>query len=347
MKKIKVSIIGATGYSGRELIKILLKNPQVELTNLVSASYAGKNINEIFPEFLHQLDKNLIELDIDKISADSDVVFTALPHTVSLDIVTDLSNRKELKIIDLSADFRIKDPDNYAFWYKKEHTEKSKSVLKKAVYGLPELYKDIIIKSSLVANPGCYPTSVILGIAPLLKNKLVSPKGIIVDSKSGTSGAGRKLALGLHFTECNENFKAYKCTMHNHISEIEQELFYLYGMSEDIKISFTPHLLPINRGILSTSYLEMEKNVNENDLWEIYKEFYQDAPFVRIFNPSILPEIKFVNETNYCDIGFAVDSRVNKIKIISAIDNLVKGASGQAVQNMNLMFGFPEESGLV
>ncbi len=353
MKKVNVSIIGATGYSGKELIRILINHPNVELTHLISASYVGKNISEVFPEFLNRLDKELIGLDIDKIARDSNLVFTALPHTVSMKVIPDLLNKKQLKIIDISADFRLRDPISYLDWYQTEHNEESKKLLKHSIYGLPELYKKEIKNASLVANPGCYPTSAILGIAPLLDNHLVIPEGIIVDAKSGTSGAGRKLSLGLHFAECNETFKAYKCINHSHIPEIEQELSFLYfgkkGQNKEsaIKISFTPHLLPINRGILSTCYLDLKKDYNIEQILTAYKEFYQDAPFVRVFNPPQLPEIRFVTKTNYCDIGFAIDKRMGKIKVISVLDNLTKGASGQAVQNMNIMVDFPETSGLI
>ncbi|MBP8717490.1 MAG: N-acetyl-gamma-glutamyl-phosphate reductase [Candidatus Atribacteria bacterium] len=367
MEKIRVSIVGATGYSGKELIRILLKHPQVELTHLVSASYVGQNIAAIFPEFKNQLDKELISLDLELITNDSELIFTALPHTVSLEVVPDLLARKKRRVIDLSADFRLRSADNYTCWYQKEHTEKSRILLKEAVYGLPELYKKEIKNASLVANPGCYPTSVLLGIAPLLAYHLVEAKDIIIDSKSGTSGAGRKLSLDLHFTECHDNFKAYKCLKHNHIPEMEQELSFFYnlynrsdssdrndshrdlkpGKYEEIKISFTPHLLPLSRGILSTCYLTLIDNYEEDKIVELYHQFYQEAPFIRIFNPPALPEIRFVSQTNYCDIGFAIDRRVGKIKIISVLDNLTKGAAGQAVQNMNIMFNFPEELGLI
>jgi N-acetyl-gamma-glutamyl-phosphate reductase len=353
MEKIKVSIIGATGYSGKELIKILLKHPYIELMDLVSASYVGKNIAEVFPDFLNQLEKELVELDISRIARDSDLVFTALPHTVSMKIVPDLLKNKKVKVIDISADFRLKNPKHYSDWYQAELSEDSKKLLKDAVYGLPELYTEDIKNALLVANPGCYPTSAILGVAPLLLNQLVSTEGIIIDAKSGTSGAGRKLSLGLHFTECNESFKAYKCLKHNHIPEIEQELSFAYygktqqGREKNIKISFTPHLLPINRGILSTCYLNLVHSCNNEEILKAFKKFYRDAPFVRIFNPPALPEIRFTVETNYCDIGFAIDNRTGIIKVISVIDNLVKGASGQAVQNMNIMFGFPQSLGLI
>lgn len=352
MKKIKVSIIGATGYTGKELAKILMNHPRVELVYLTSSTYAGKAIAEVFPEFLNKLDKKLTKLNLDVVSQDSDMVFTALPHTVSMDVVPELF-KKGVKVIDLSADYRIKDSAVYQEWYKKEHNQISKELLDKAVYGLPEIYSDKIKVTSLVANPGCYPTSIILGIAPLLKYHLVKPEGIIIDSKSGTTGAGRKLSLGLHFSECNENFKAYKLIKHNHIPEVEQELLSIYFNGDDckqegteIKVCFTPHLLPINRGILSTCYLTLKAPTEEGDILEIYQKFYQNAPFVRIFEPPSLPEIKFVAGTNYCDIGFSIDKRVNKIKVISVIDNLLKGAAGQAVQNMNIMSGSPETCGL-
>ena len=352
MQKLKVSIVGSTGYTGKELIKILLNHKEVELVHLTSTTYVGKNINQIFPEFLNKLDKKLINLDLKLISQNSDLVFTALPHTVSMDVVPELL-KKGVKVVDLSADYRLKNSTVYKEWYKKELNQISKELLPEAVYGLPEIYLDKIKDASLVANPGCYPTSVILGITPLLKHHFVEPEGIIVDSKSGTTGAGRKLSLGLHFAECNENFKAYKVVRHNHIPEVEQELSFVYfgadnkEQTKGIKISFTPHLLPINRGILSTCYLTLKGSKKEEEVLEIYQKFYQEALFVRIFEPPNLPEIKFVAGTNYCDIGFSIDERVGKIKVISVIDNLLKGAAGQAVQNMNIMSGFPETCGLV
>ena len=353
MQKLKVSIIGSTGYAGKELVKILMYHQEVELVHLVSSSYAGKNIAEIFPEFLNKLDKKLINLDLNVVSQDSDLVFTALPHTVSMDVVPGLL-KKGVKVVDFSADYRIKDSAVYQEWYKKEHNQINKGLLSEAVYGLPEIYLEKIKDASLVANPGCYPTSVILGIAPLLKYHFVEPEGIIIDSKSGTTGAGRKLSSGLHFAECNENFKAYKVVKHNHLPEVEQELLYIYFDGNDcrqhgteIKVCFTPHLLPINRGILSTCYLSLKGFKKEEEVLEIYQKYYQKAPFVRIFEPPNLPEIKFSVGTNYCDIGFSIDERMGKIKIISVIDNLLKGAAGQAVQNMNIMSGFPETCGLV
>jgi N-acetyl-gamma-glutamyl-phosphate reductase len=270
-----------------------------------------------------------------------------------MDIVPELLNKKGIKVIDLSADYRLKDTMVYKEWYKKEHEGINKKLLTQAVYGLPELYLDDIKNASLVANPGCYPTSVILGIAPLLRHHIVEPEGMIIDSKSGVSGAGRKPSLGLHFAECNESFKAYKVLKHNHIPEIEQELSSIYSGENNlekqmnIKITFTPHLLPINRGILSTCYLDLKSIKSEEEILELYQKFYNDSPFVRIFTPPNLPETRFVTDTNYCDIGFAVDKRVGKIKVISVIDNLIKGAAGQAVQNMNIMFGFSETCGLI
>ncbi len=352
MQKLKASIIGSTGYAGKELVKILMNHQEVELVHLVSSSCAGKNIAEVFPEFLNKLDKKLVNLNLDVLSQDSDMVFTALPHTVSMDVVPELL-KKGVKVVDLSADYRIKDSAVYQEWYKKELNQISKGLLPEAVYGLPEIYLNKIKDASLVANPGCYPTSVILGIAPLLKYHFVEPEGIIIDSKSGTSGAGKKLSLGLHFAECNENFKAYKVVRHNHIPEVEQELSFIYfgadnkEQTKGIKVSFTPHLLPINRGILSTCYLSLKGFRKEEEVLEIYQKYYHKAPFVRIFEPPNLPEIKFVAGTNYCDIGFSIDERVGKIKVISVIDNLLKGAAGQAVQNMNIMSGFPETYGLV
>ena len=356
MGKIKVSIVGATGYSGKELIRLLLRHPQVELVHLVSASYVGQNINEVYPEFMNRLDKKLVGLDKEQIITDSEIVFTALPHNISLDIVPELLNSKKIRVIDLSADFRLREAENYHKWYQKEHTKESKEILSQAVYGLPELYKEEIRGAVLVANPGCYPTGAILGIAPLLAHQLTKPTDIIIDAKSGTTGAGRKLSLGLHFAECNESFKAYSITMHKHIPEIEQELTKIYhafsdggkdSKEEEIIVSFTPHLLPVNRGILSTCYLTLNGSYKSTEIIDCYKNFYQDAPFVRIFIPPALPELRFVQMTNYCDIGIALDERTGKVKVVSVIDNLTKGASGQAMQNMNIMFNLPEETGLI
>ena len=352
MKKLKVSVIGSTGYTGKELIKILLNHYEVELIHLVSSTFAGEKLSEVFPDFLNQLDKKLISLNPELIAQDSDLIFTALPHTVSMDLVPKFLKRG-VKVIDLSADYRLKDPSIYREWYKKEHNHISREFLSQAIYGLPEIYGRQIERTSLVANPGCYSTSVILGLAPLFAYHLVEVKDIIIDSKSGITGAGRGISLDLHFPECNENMKAYKVTGHNHIPEIEQELSRIYSGGDNknkedkIKVSFTPHLIPINRGILSTCYLNLkDRNMEEKEILEVYREFYQKAPFVRIFEPPSLPEIKFVVGTNYYDIGFKIDKRVGKVVIISVIDNLLKGAAGQAVQNMNIMFGLPETYGL-
>jgi len=353
LKKIRVSVVGATGYAGKELIKLLIRHARVELIHLTSSSYHGKTITEVYPEFLNKVDRKLIDFDPRLLSRDSDLIFTALSHTVSLEVIPELfQEREELRIIDLSADYRLKDFLVYQEWYKKEHSPESKELLRKVVYGLPELYASKIKHSSFIANPGCYPTSVILGIAPLLKYHLVKKEGIIIDSKSGTTGAGRNLSFDLHFSECNENFKAYKIIGHNHIPEIEQELSLIYFGKKNwekgkaITVSFTPHLLPLNRGILSTCYLSLKEVKEEGEILKIYNQFYHQAPFIRIFEPPALPELKFISETNYCDIGFRVDKRIKQIKVISAIDNLVKGAAGQAVQNMNIMCNFPETCGL-
>jgi len=351
MKKTKISIIGSTGYSGKELIKILLNHQMVEIVHLISSTYAGKKLCEVFPEFLNQSDKKLEDINLELITQDSDLIFTALPHTVSMDLIPKLLNQR-LKVIDLSADYRLKDPLIYHEWYEIKHKDIDRKFLSIAVYGLPEIYREEIKQAHLVANPGCYPTSIILGLAPLLKNRIVEGENVIIDSKSGTTGAGRNLSFGLHFSECNENFKAYKVIGHNHIPEIEQELSNIYYLGNQdqkkLKISFTPHLLPINRGILSTCYLNLKNlQVKENEIFEIYKDFFRGEHFIRVFKPTDLPEIKFVTGTNYCDIGFKIDERVGKIKVISVIDNLIKGAAGQAVQNMNLMFNFPETTGLI
>jgi N-acetyl-gamma-glutamyl-phosphate reductase len=338
---VKVSIIGATGYTGAELVRILHGHPEAELVALTSRSYAGIPMHKVYPH-LHKYNQNVCEeLDLARIFDISDVVFVALPHGHAMPVALEAA-RQGKKIIDLGADFRFSDFRVYEKWYKVEH--EAKKLLGEAVYALPEVNREQIKGAWLVANPGCYPTSAILALAPLLQRKLVDTGSIVVDSKSGTSGAGRSLSLGSHFCEVNDNFRAYNVAGHRHTPEIEQGMGRIAG--EDLTITFTPHLLPITRGILSTVYAKLTSGISVEQVREIYQEHYQDEFFVRVLPEGLLPQTKWVAGTNHCDIGVAVDSRTGRVIVISAIDNLVKGASGQAVQNMNIICGLPEDTAL-
>ena len=330
-----VSVIGATGYSGAELMRILSGHKNVTITHAVSKSFAGQKMSEIYPSFL-SCDYVLEELDIKQICKDSDVVFTCLPHGTSSEVVPQLLNAG-VKVIDLSGDFRYNDVSLYEKWYNTTH--KAAHLLEKSVYGMPELYREKIRNADLIGNPGCYTTSAILALAPLLAAGLIDPDSIIIDAKSGVTGAGRSAKLPLLFTEVDENLKAYGVTTHRHTSEIEQELSLAAG--SNVVLSFTPHLIPIKRGILSTIYASTTAGAESiKDAYSVYN----DEPFVHVIDS--LPEIKYVTGSNNCAIGFVIDERLGRIIIVSCIDNLVKGAAGQAVQNMNLMCGFEECEGL-
>lgn len=341
---LKVAIVGASGYTGVELIRLLSNHPKVEITAVTSEQSAGKNIASIFSSLTGVFERTLESLSIDNVASKADLIFTALPHQKAMDVVPRFLKAGKC-VIDLSADFRIKDTATYGEWYE-EH--KAPELLKEAIYGLPELHREEIKDAMLVANPGCYPTSAILALAPLLKNGLIDTSSIVIDSKSGVSGAGRSVTQDTHFPEVNEGFKAYKVAEHRHTPEIEQELSILAGAS--ITVSFTPHLLPVNRGILSTIYaslISQEPGVrSQEELNDLYDEFYKDERFVRVYPKDAFPNINNVKGSNFCNIGVKLDKRTNRVVIISAIDNLVKGASGQAVQNMNIMYGFPEDTGL-
>ena len=337
---IKVAVLGATGYAGIELVRILSQHPEVELKVLGSHSFDGQPISEVYQNFAHILDMTCEELDLDKV-AQCDVAFTALPHGASKDVIPSLIE-KGIKVIDLSGDFRYDDIKIYEKWYGTEHS--SPELLSEAVYGLCELYRDKVKKARLIGNPGCYTTCSILGAYPVLKSGLGKSENIIIDAKSGVTGAGRGLGLPLHFCECTENTKAYKVATHRHTSEIEQELSKAAG--EEVMISFTPHLIPQKRGILSTIYVNLNKPCTTEELVNIYKDFYKDEFFVRVKDAGKLPETKHVAGSNFVDIGVVVDERLNRAVIVSAIDNIYKGAAGQAVQNMNLMFGLDEKTGI-
>lgn len=338
---IKVGIIGSTGYAGAELVRLVSRHSKLDIKFLDSRSYASMEYSKVYPNFKDIVDDKCVSIDIEKDLDGIDVLFTALPHGLSQELVKKILEKGK-KVIDLSADFRLKDVDTYEKWYKTKH--EAKDILHKAVYGLSEIYGDEISKADLVANPGCYPTSILLPLYPLLKENLISNDTVIVDSKSGVSGAGRSLGDGNLFSQCNENFRAYNIGGHRHIPEIEQELSIAGG--KDLIIQFTPHLAPMTRGILSTIYLNNKKNIKTKEIKDTLDHYYKDQQFVRILEEGVLPQTKAVYSSNYCDVGFKVDDRTNNIIIVSAIDNLVKGAAGQAVQNMNLMFGFDSGEGL-
>lgn len=338
---IKVSIIGATGYTGAELVRILHRHPGVELTALTTRSYVDMPFDQVYPH-LHKYNQLVCEeMNLTRVFDNADVIFVALPHGHAMPAALEAARRGK-KIVDLGADFRLRDYRVYEQWYKVEH--EAKTLLDEAAYGLPEVSRRQVREARLVANPGCYPTSAILALAPLLKHKLIDTGSIIIDSKSGVSGAGRGLSLGTHFSEVNENFKAYNIAGHRHTPEIEQELSKIAG--EEITVTFTPHLLPITRGILSTVYATLSSQVGKEKIREIYLDYYKDEFFVRVLPDGTLPQTKWVSGTNHCDLGITLDDRTGRVIITSAIDNLVKGASGQAVQNMNIICGLPEDTAL-
>ncbi|SHO52188.1 N-acetyl-gamma-glutamyl-phosphate reductase [Desulfopila aestuarii] len=337
----RVAIVGASGYTGVELARILCNHPNIELTAVTSRQYAGMPLAEVFPNLRSKVSLVCENLTTSEICDRADVVFAAVPHKTAMDLVPQLLGAGK-KVIDLSADFRLRDVAVYEDWYQ---AHSSAEFLAEAVYGLPELYRDAIGGARLVANPGCYPTSIILGLAPLLKANAIDVHTIIADSKSGTSGAGRGAAVGTLFCEVTDGFRPYKVGgTHRHIPEIEQELSVLAG--EALQISFTPHLLPISRGILSTVYATLRPGFDAAALQALYHSHYDNEQFVRVLPSGSLPATQYVRGSNFCDIAFSVDSRTGRIVITSAIDNIVKGAAGQAVQNMNIVCGFPEATGL-
>lgn len=338
---LKIGIYGASGYTGQELLRLLVRHPEADVTAVTSRKFKDERVSGVYPALKGLTDLKFMDASPLDVASMCDLVFLALPHGEAMEVASSLLKEGK-KVVDLSADFRLRDVNVYEKWYIK-HTKPD--FISQAVYGLPELYGEDVKKANLVANPGCYPTSIILGMAPLIKSGFVDGSSIIADSKSGVSGAGRELQIGSLFCEVNEGFKAYKIGVHRHTPEIEQELSCLAG--RDVKISFTPHLVPINRGILSTIYADLLKNdITEADLFEAYKSFYNGKSFVRICDVGTFPNISSVKGSNNCDIGFKVDKRTGRVVVVSVIDNLVKGAAGQAIQNMNLMCGFPEDEGL-
>ncbi len=338
-KKINISVIGASGYTGAELIRILLSHPKVEIKSLVAESNAGKDIAEIYPHFANYDLPSLIKIEEIDFKG-LDCVFLCLPHGTTQEVALKIPDN--IKIIDLSADFRLYDTANYEKWY--HGTHKAPALQKKAVYGLSEIYRNKIKQSNLIACPGCYPTSILLPLIPLFEAGLIEKDDIIADSKSGISGAGRKAVTGNLFTEMNENFKPYGITGHRHLSEIEQELS--VSSKKDVMITFTPQVLPINRGILSNIYVKNKKGVTAEDLKAALEKKYQGEAFVKIAKDKIIPTIRDVYSTNLCYMNVFADRIEGKSIIVSTIDNLTKGASGQAVQNFNIIFGFDEAEGL-
>ncbi len=339
--KTRVGIIGATGYTGVELLRLLLHHPEVEVTTLTSQKYAGVPIDQVFPSLMKHLQLKCEELAVDQISKKTDFVFTAVPHKTAMEVVP-LFYRQGKKVVDLSADFRFKDPAVYEKWYQK-HT--ASDLLTESVYGLPELHRDKIRNAKIVGNPGCYPTGALIGLIPLVKKGLISIEGIIVDSKSGVSGAGRDVVLESLFCEVNEGVRAYKIFEHRHLPEIEQELSEM--VQKKVAVTFVPHLIPMDRGILTTIYLILTKKWKTEEVLNTFQEHYQKEPFVRIYPKGKLPNTKDVRGSNYCGIGVKVNEGDGRAVIVTVIDNLVKGASGEAVQNMNIMLGYPETTGLL
>jgi len=339
--KIKVAICGGSGYTGAELLRILSGHPRVQVAAVTSEQSAGKSPSDLYGQ-LHSYPELTYEpLDKQKLLKKADLFFMALPHGASQEAVA-YFHKKGKKVVDLSADFRLKNPLIYEQWYKTQH--KQTATLANAVYGLPELHRKEIKKTKLIAVPGCYPTSAILGLYPALKSGIIDPLSIIIDSKSGTSGAGRKADVAISFCEVNEGFKAYAVASHRHTPEIEQELQGI--VHQPLAVNFTPHLLPVDRGILSTMYGRLRRRADFKELHEAYRKAYAREPFVRVLAPGHFPNLKHVQGTNFCMIGLALNERTNTVQVISAIDNLVKGASGQAVQCMNLMMGYPERTAL-
>lgn len=342
MTKLRVAIVGASGYSGEELIRLLIRHPEVEITCITSRQEAGKTAGAVFPRY-RECELLFSKPDINEISEKADVAFLALPHGLAKDYAVPLLENN-IKVIDISADFRLHDEAIYEKYYKTVHP--APELLKKSVYGLPEIYREEIKNGSLIACPGCYPTSILLPSIPFFKEALIDFDFMLVNSLSGVTGAGRKVDAPFIFPECNESMRAYAVTGHRHLPEIEQELQLAAGVDE-IKINFIPHLLPVNRGILSTIILQAKAGVNLQTALQCLKEFYKDEMFVRVLDQGQQADTKNVTMTNVCEISCSFDERTDRIILTSAIDNLCKGASGQALQNLNIMAGFKESQGLL
>ncbi|MFZ7132788.1 MAG: N-acetyl-gamma-glutamyl-phosphate reductase [Eubacteriales bacterium] len=338
---IKAAIIGATGYAGQELMRLLVQHPQVDVTVITSRSNKDERYDSIYGNYLNISSLIFTQDNLEEISKKVDVIYIALPHGVASNMMTE-NILKNAKVIDLGADYRLKDVNIYETWYNTKHG--SKHIIEQSIYGLCEINRQVIKNYSLIANPGCYTTCSILSLAPLMAQNYIDKTSIIIDAKSGVTGAGRSLHISTHFTECNESIKAYKIASHRHTPEIEEQLSTMAG--EEIHLIFTPHLVPMNRGILTTCYIRLTEDVLLDDICALYNEFYKDEYFIRVLNRGINPETKWVKGSNYCDIGLNIDKRSNTLIVIGAIDNLIKGAAGQAVQNMNILFGLEEKMGL-
>jgi N-acetyl-gamma-glutamyl-phosphate reductase len=339
--KIKVAVVGASGYSGLELVRLLARHPGCELVAVTSREYQGRPFSQVFPALAGIVDLPFMPPHPGDLSRQgAEVAFTSVPHQTALELVPELLGLG-LRVVDLSADFRFRDASLYEKWYQR-HT--APELLQEAVYGLPELHREEVRVSRLVGNPGCYPTCVILGLAPLAQAHLLEPDTVIADCKSGVSGAGRQALLGTQFCEVHDGFRAYKVLEHRHTPEMEQELSLLAG--KPVKVTFTPHLAPMSRGILGTLYAGLARPLSESELLELYRSFYRGHPFVRLHPPGSLPDTRHVRGSNFCDLALRLNREGQRVIVISVIDNLTKGAASQAVHNFNLMVGFPEDLGL-
>jgi N-acetyl-gamma-glutamyl-phosphate reductase len=340
VKTIKVSVIGASGYGGAETVRLLATHPQVQLVHVTAETQKGAAMSSLYPNLRGFVDQLMVEADLERIGSASDMTIVSLPSGMAMNLVPELLKQGS-RVIDVAADFRLKQAALYPQWYKVTHT--APEYLDEAVYGLPELHREAIARARLVANPGCYPAAALLALTPLLRAGMVRPQGIVVDAKSGVSGAGRGGGGGIGFSETNENVKAYSVVEHNHTAEIEQELSDVAGTT--VQVVFTPHLIPMTRGILVTAYAPLAGDLSDGDALALYQQAYASEPFVRVLD-SVLPETKATLGSNFCDVAVKVNQRAGVAIAIAAIDNLGKGAAGQAVQNLNLMCGLPEETGL-
>jgi len=340
-KMIRVGIIGSTGYAGGELVRLLMNHKEAEIKWFGSRSYVDKKYADVYQNFFQIVDDKCMDDNMEALANEVDVIFTATPQGLCASLVNeDILNK--VKIVDLSADFRIKDVATYEKWYGIEH--KSPQFIEEAVYGLCEINREDIKKARLIANPGCYPTCSFISIYPLAKEGLIDMSTVIIDAKSGTSGAGRGAKVDNLYCEVNENIKAYGVASHRHTPEIEEQLSYASG--EEVLLNFTPHLVPMNRGILITAYATLKKDVTYEEIKAVYDKYYANEKFVRVLEKDVCPQTKWVEGSNYVDVNFKIDPRTKRIIMMGAMDNLVKGAAGQAVQNMNLMFGLKESEGL-
>ena len=341
-RKFRIAIAGASGYAGAELVRLAAAHPQYEITAVTSEKSAGQSVSSVFPSLTGVVRHTFESLAPETLAERADAVFLALPHTKSQEPVA-LCLKAGRLVVDLSADYRLKDVAAYEKWYQTPHAYPD--LLTEAVYGLPELHRSAIAKAKLVASPGCYPTAAVLQLAPLFAEGLVQLDTIAIDAKSGISGAGRSPALPYHFPEAHESLEPYKIGQHRHIPEIEQELSGIAGRLGSVTVAFTPHLVPMNRGILSTAYCKLKQRVELSDLRALYRKFYAGERFIRLYE-DVMPNPRYIKGSNYCDIGVYTDARAGWVVTVAAVDNLVKGAAGQAIQAMNLMMGLPEEAGL-